>query len=349
MTPDFMKSRLRWMGDSYRLYLRDTSILQQKHVEALIKDSNEIQRLLGRNPSYNANFTTDYLQASPENHKKFQRYDPNLSQVNTPSSESFNSEVTSTSTPAVQRKYFGKTEPMPIPSPTRRPEHHMHPGAIPKQTGTRTRGQDPSPPPPGGNTKTIRDMAPNRQPLFHYRFYDPKSKTPPDFTKLQLSAAQVKEYLRGLTDTRDCSNEGYVKAIAYGIENYHAITLHSLEEETFRVITIEDRKIPRDKAKEITKECVYIPEYAMEDFDNLLQAVYLEVLQPMQYDQGYKGNLLLLRAATADWKAKATIHTTETEIISFADKLADIVWMRYFLECQGYTIDEYIVVIGHSI
>ena len=41
MTPDFMKSRLRWMGDSYRLYLRDTSILQQKHIEALKKDSNE--------------------------------------------------------------------------------------------------------------------------------------------------------------------------------------------------------------------------------------------------------------------------------------------------------------------
>jgi hypothetical protein len=49
MTPDFMKSHLRWMGDSYRLYLRDTSIVQQKHFEALIKDSNEIQHLLGRN------------------------------------------------------------------------------------------------------------------------------------------------------------------------------------------------------------------------------------------------------------------------------------------------------------
>jgi len=35
MTPDFMKLRLRWIGDSYRLYLRDTSILQQKHIEAL--------------------------------------------------------------------------------------------------------------------------------------------------------------------------------------------------------------------------------------------------------------------------------------------------------------------------
>ena len=35
MQPDFIKSRLRWMGDSYRLYLRDTSILQQKHLTAL--------------------------------------------------------------------------------------------------------------------------------------------------------------------------------------------------------------------------------------------------------------------------------------------------------------------------
>ncbi len=32
MTPDFMTSRLCWMGESYKQYLQDTSILQQKHV-----------------------------------------------------------------------------------------------------------------------------------------------------------------------------------------------------------------------------------------------------------------------------------------------------------------------------
>jgi hypothetical protein len=32
MNPDFIKSRLCWMGESYRLYLRDMAILQQKHV-----------------------------------------------------------------------------------------------------------------------------------------------------------------------------------------------------------------------------------------------------------------------------------------------------------------------------
>ncbi len=49
MTPDCMTSRLCWMGESYKLYLQDTSILQQKHVDALKKESNEVMRLLGSN------------------------------------------------------------------------------------------------------------------------------------------------------------------------------------------------------------------------------------------------------------------------------------------------------------
>jgi hypothetical protein len=49
MQPDFIKSRLRWMGDSYRLYLRDTSILQQKHLTALDRASTEFTTLFGEN------------------------------------------------------------------------------------------------------------------------------------------------------------------------------------------------------------------------------------------------------------------------------------------------------------
>ena len=37
------------MGDSYKLYLRDTSILQHKHINALKKESDEIMKLLGSN------------------------------------------------------------------------------------------------------------------------------------------------------------------------------------------------------------------------------------------------------------------------------------------------------------
>ena len=49
MSPAFMTSQLRWMGDSYKLYLRDTSILQHKHIDALKKESNKIVKLLGSN------------------------------------------------------------------------------------------------------------------------------------------------------------------------------------------------------------------------------------------------------------------------------------------------------------
>jgi hypothetical protein len=38
-----------------------------------------------------------------------------------------------------------------------------------------------------------------------------------------------------------------------------------------------------------------------------------------------------------------TKSSTETELTSLADKLADVVWMIYFIECQGYDIDEYII------
>jgi hypothetical protein len=42
MSPAFMTSHLCWMGGSYKLYLRDTSILQQKHVDALNKESDKV-------------------------------------------------------------------------------------------------------------------------------------------------------------------------------------------------------------------------------------------------------------------------------------------------------------------
>ena len=49
MSPAFMTSQLRWMGDSYKLYLCDTSILQHKHIDAFKKESDELMKLLGTN------------------------------------------------------------------------------------------------------------------------------------------------------------------------------------------------------------------------------------------------------------------------------------------------------------
>ena len=47
--PDMIKSRLRWMGDSYRLYLRDTAKINQQHNQALEKASAEVMALLSTN------------------------------------------------------------------------------------------------------------------------------------------------------------------------------------------------------------------------------------------------------------------------------------------------------------
>jgi hypothetical protein len=38
-----------------------------------------------------------------------------------------------------------------------------------------------------------------------------------------------------------------------------------------------------------------------------------------------------------------TKSSTETELILLADKLADVIWMQYIIECQGYDIDKYVV------
>ncbi len=35
-----------------------------------------------------------------------------------------------------------------------------------------------------------------------------------------------------------------------------------------------------------------------------------------------------------------TKSSTETELIALHDKLPDVIWTRYFVECQGYGIDE---------
>jgi hypothetical protein len=48
-TPDFMKPCLRWIGESYRLYLHDTSILKQININVFCKELDKVMRLLESN------------------------------------------------------------------------------------------------------------------------------------------------------------------------------------------------------------------------------------------------------------------------------------------------------------
>jgi hypothetical protein len=41
-SPNHTKKRLRWLGDSLRMYLRDTAIIQHQHVNALLAALQEV-------------------------------------------------------------------------------------------------------------------------------------------------------------------------------------------------------------------------------------------------------------------------------------------------------------------
>jgi len=46
MSPEFIMSRLRWMGNSFRMYLRDTEAIQNKHLDVLREASQAIIDLI---------------------------------------------------------------------------------------------------------------------------------------------------------------------------------------------------------------------------------------------------------------------------------------------------------------
>jgi hypothetical protein len=41
-SPDYIKKRLSWLGDSFRMYLRDTAIIQHQHVDTLLAALQEV-------------------------------------------------------------------------------------------------------------------------------------------------------------------------------------------------------------------------------------------------------------------------------------------------------------------
>ena len=45
-SPEFIKKRLRWMGDSFRMYLRDTSMINMQHRDTLENASTEFSSLV---------------------------------------------------------------------------------------------------------------------------------------------------------------------------------------------------------------------------------------------------------------------------------------------------------------
>jgi hypothetical protein len=78
---------------------------------------------------------------------------------------------------------------------------------------------------------------------------------------------------------------------------------------------------------------------------NFITHWYVDGLHQIHEDcRGQIGSLMTLGKGAAISSLNKMKHntrnSTETELISLHDKLPDIVWTRYFVECQGYDIDE---------
>jgi hypothetical protein len=74
---------------------------------------------------------------------------------------------------------------------------------------------------------------------------------------------------------------------------------------------------------------------------------YVDGLHQIHEDcRGQTASLVTFRKGTIaslSKKMKCNMKSsTETELVLLADKLWDIIRMRYFIECQGYNIDKYI-------
>ncbi len=50
MSPSFIQKRLRWLGDSFKMYLCDTKAIQDKHLAALQSASSDVMALIGTPP-----------------------------------------------------------------------------------------------------------------------------------------------------------------------------------------------------------------------------------------------------------------------------------------------------------
>jgi hypothetical protein len=50
MSPSFIQKSLRWLGDSFKMYLRDRKAIQDKHLAALQSASSNVMALIGTPP-----------------------------------------------------------------------------------------------------------------------------------------------------------------------------------------------------------------------------------------------------------------------------------------------------------
>ena len=74
---DYIKKRLCWLGDSFRMYLRDKAIIQHQHVDALLAALQEVMDLIAALPTDVITLSTTMMEGmdDPDMHKYADKMD----------------------------------------------------------------------------------------------------------------------------------------------------------------------------------------------------------------------------------------------------------------------------------
>ena len=162
-------------------------------------------------------------------------------------------------------------------------------------------------------TRPERKKAPNGSHLFHYKLWKQADLSIlPDFTKQKMSAKEVKHYITGTRNNEDTIRHGLETFGAHGNEVERRIQLRT--EPRNRCINItEILHLPNTPmGQSYTHQTIYIPEHAINAFQQLIHDIYNALVQPLEQDQHTSGTLTMYRARNKDWKAKASIGLQKT-------------------------------------
>ena len=178
---------------------------------------------------------------------------------------------------------------------------------------TRTRRSSRSVSPPKPTRKFERKRAPNGSYLFHYKLWKQADlSTLPDFTRHKMSAKEVKDYITGTRNNEDTKRDGLETIGANGNEDGRRIQLKTNVQNGS--IAITEILYPPDEpmGHNFRFRTTYIPEHAINTFQQLIFDIYHALIQPLEHDQHSSGTLTMYRARNGDWKAKASIGLQKT-------------------------------------
>ena len=183
----------------------------------------------------------------------------------------------------------------------------------PRNNDLRTRRRSGSVSPSIPPKRFERKKAPNGSYLFHYKLWKQADlSTLPDFTRHKMSAKEVKDYITGTRGNEDTRRDGLETIGANGNEDGRRIQL--LTEVKNRCINIREILYPPDEPMGLNfrYRTTYIPEHAIDAFQQLIFDIYHASVQPLEQDQHSSGTLTMYRARSGDWKAKASIGLQKT-------------------------------------